>query len=66
MNRRYGTDDGLQGEGDYVADRRYRQGVRNHIATHDVDREARAAAPRSRKEARELKQAERAGLYRTR
>ncbi|HEY4972977.1 MAG TPA: hypothetical protein VII41_05170 [Steroidobacteraceae bacterium] len=46
--------DGIQGEGDYQASRRYREDVAGFIATADVDALAHQAAPSSAKEAREL------------
>jgi hypothetical protein len=58
--------DKVQGEGDYDAARRYRKDVRAFVATHDVEKAARAAAPRSRTEATELEKAETAGRSRAR
>jgi hypothetical protein len=46
--------DTVQGEGDYEAARRYRQEVTDFVAKADVDALARAAAPSSAKEARDL------------
>ncbi len=46
------------GEGNYKATRDYDRGLKEHIETHDVEREARDAAPRSEEEAREMQQAE--------
>lgn len=34
---------GVEGEGSYTATRRYNDGVREHLATHDVESEAEAA-----------------------
>lgn len=56
--------DTVHGEGNYQATRDYNAGLRKHIETHDVEREARDAAPRSADEAREMSQAEREGASR--
>jgi hypothetical protein len=50
--------DKQHGEGNYQATRDYDRGVKEHLRTHDVEREARDAAPRSPEEAREMQQAE--------
>lgn len=55
---------GVQGEGDYAADRRYRAGVRQFIATTNVADAARSSAPESAAEAGELLEAERIGRSR--
>ena len=44
----------VQGEGDYEADRRYRQEVDEFLAHADVEQIAQQAAPQSALEAREL------------
>ena len=46
------------GEGNYKATRDYDRGLQRHLETHDVEREARDAAPRSEEEAREMQKAE--------
>lgn len=46
------------GEGNYKATRDYDRGLKEHMRTHDTEREARDAAPRSEDEAREMKRAE--------
>lgn len=51
----------VQGEGDYEAARHYRGKLKNFIATHDVEKVARAAAPRSAAEARSMTDAEAVG-----
>lgn len=56
---------GVQGEGDYEAARRYRKGVENFVATHDVEAAARDAAPKSPAEAEELRAAEARGKSRS-
>jgi hypothetical protein len=55
---------GTQGEGDYAATRRYRKRTEEFLAKNDVGKLARAAAPRSESEARELKSAEESGRAR--
>ncbi len=52
------SDDQEHGEGNYEATRDYDRGLKEHMRTHDVEREARAAAPRSDEEAREMQRAE--------
>jgi len=54
----------VHGEGNYAASRKYNEGVREHMQAHDVDKEARDAAPRSADEAREMEAAEAAGKRR--
>ena len=49
------------GEGNYQATRDYNRGVKEHMEKHDIEREARDAAPRSEEEARQMAEAERAG-----
>src|SRR5580704_15514798 len=48
----------IQGEGDYDATRRYLRDVEKFVHTADIDKAARAAAPRNRREAAELAGAE--------
>lgn len=52
---------GQHGEGNYKATRDYDAGVKHHLETHDVEREARDAAPRDEQEKREMEQAEQLG-----
>jgi hypothetical protein len=54
----------VHGEGNYAATRQYNEGVREHMQAHDIDKEARDAAPKSADEARELESAEAAGKSR--
>jgi hypothetical protein len=54
----------VQGEGDYEATRRYRKRTEQYLGTHDVEKDARRAAPRSRKEAETMVAAESAGKKR--
>jgi hypothetical protein len=51
----------VQGEGDYEAARHYRGKLKTFIATHDVEKVARAAAPRSAAEAKSMQKAEAVG-----
>src|SRR4029077_4700093 len=55
---------GVQGEGDYEAARRYEADVGNFVRSANIERAARAAAPQSEDEARELADAEAAGRQR--
>ena len=50
--------DKQHGEGNYKATRDYNKGLEEHMRTHDVEREARDAAPRSEEEARRMREAE--------
>ncbi len=52
---------GQYGEGNYKATRDYNEGVKHHMETHDVEREARDAAPRDEQEKRDIEQAEQQG-----
>lgn len=54
------------GEGNYKATREYNEGLKHHMQTHDVDKEARDAAPRSGQEAADMQSAEEAGRSRAR
>ncbi len=56
----------VQGEGDYKAARHYNEGVKRFVADHDIADAARAAEPATPAEARELEDAERKGLERSR
>lgn len=49
------------GEGNYKATQDYNRGLKEHVEKHDIEREARDAAPRSEEEARQMEEAERAG-----
>jgi hypothetical protein len=57
--------DGVQGEGDYQASRRYREEVAEFVSKADVDALAHQAAPTSAKEARDLALAEDQGRDRS-
>ena len=51
----------VQGEGDYAADRRYRERTDRFLERANVEEVARAAAPHSEEEAREMGEAEKEG-----
>lgn len=57
---------GQYGEGNYKATRDYDRGVKEHMRSHDVEREARDAAPHSDAEEKEMQDAEREGRSRAR
>jgi hypothetical protein len=52
------------GEGNYAATRQYNAGLKEHVQNHDIEREARDAAPRSPAEEQEMNEAERVGRSR--
>ena len=52
------------GEGSYSGTRQYNKGLKEHMQTHDIEREARDAAPRSPDDARQMSEAERIGRSR--
>lgn len=54
------------GEGNYKATRQYNEGMKEHVENHDIEREARDAAPRTAAEEKELKEAERIGRSKSR
>ena len=54
------------GEGNYKASRQYNEGLKDHVQHHDIEKEARDAAPKSEGEAREMEEAERIGKARAR
>lgn len=47
------------GEGNYEASRKYNEGLKEHVQNHDIEKEARDAAPRNEAEAKEMLDAER-------
>jgi hypothetical protein len=47
------------GEGNYKATRDYNRGLKDHVEHHDIEKEARDAAPRSPEEEKEMEEAER-------
>ena len=54
------------GEGNYKATRDYHRRLKEHVQNHDIEKEARDAAPKSEEEANEMEEAERAGRERAR
>ncbi|HUQ27570.1 MAG TPA: hypothetical protein VM051_03210 [Usitatibacter sp.] len=54
------------GEGNYKAAREYNRGLKDHVEHHDIEKEARDAAPGSPQEAKELEDAERLAKSRSR
>ncbi len=42
------------GEGNYKATRQYNEGLKEHVQNHDIEKEARDAAPRSAREEQEM------------
>ena len=52
------------GEGSYSGTKQYNEGVKDHMQHHDVEREARNAAPRNRAEEKDMEDAEREGRSR--
>jgi hypothetical protein len=54
------------GEGSYQGTRQYNEGLKEHVQNHDIEREARDAAPRSASEEREMQEAERIGRSKSR
>jgi hypothetical protein len=55
----------VYGEGNYKAARDYNEGLKDHVEHHDIERDAREAAPKSEEEAREMEEAEREGRSRS-
>ena len=51
----------VQGEGDYVSNRRYTESVKEFVESGKVDAAARNAKPQSQQEAAEMRKAEQAG-----
>ena len=49
------------GEGNYKASRQYNEGMKEHVENHDIEKEARDAAPRTASEEKEMEEAERIG-----
>jgi hypothetical protein len=64
QQQQQGGTDNVHGEGNYKATRDYNQGIAEHMKNHDVEREAREAAPKSEQEQREMDEAERKGRER--
>lgn len=64
--RKTGDQPGPKGEGSYEGTRQYNDGLKEHVRHHDIEKEARDAAPKSVKEEQEMKDAEAAGKARSR
>ena len=54
------------GEGNYKATRDYNRGMKEHVEHHDIEKEARDAAPRNASEEKEMEEAERIGRSKAR
>ena len=54
------------GEGSYSGARQYNEGLKEHVENHDIEREARDAAPRSAAEEKEMEEAERVARSKSR
>ena len=61
QQQQQGGAEGQYGEGNYKATREYNAGVKDHMQHHDVEKEARDAAPKNEQEKREMEQAEQLG-----
>ena len=61
QQQQQGAGQGQYGEGNYNATREYNAGVKDHMQHHDVEKEARDAAPKNEQEKREMEQAEQLG-----
>jgi hypothetical protein len=57
---------GPYGEGNYEATRQYNEGLKEHVENHDIEQEARDAAPRTAAEAKDMLEAERVAKSRSR
>jgi hypothetical protein len=57
--------DNIQGEGDYEAADRYREGVRDFIKSSDIEKLAENAEPQSPTEIQDLARAEKSGRSRS-
>jgi hypothetical protein len=54
------------GEGNYKATKQYNEGMKDHVQHHDIEQEARDAAPRNADEERAMEDAERIGRSKSR
>jgi len=61
QQQQQGGAQGEYGEGNYKATRDYNAGVKEHMQNHDVEKEARDAAPKNEQEKREMEEAEQLG-----
>ena len=66
QQQRQGGEGQQYGEGSYQGTRQYNEGVKEHMQNHDIEREARDAAPRTAAEEREMEEAERVGRSKSR
>jgi hypothetical protein len=57
---------GQYGEGNYAATRQYNEGLKEHMEGHDIEQEARDAAPKTAAEEADMLAAERKGKGRAR
>ena len=64
-NKEAGAKPGPYGEGNYEATRKYNEGLKDHVQHHDIEKEARDAAPANDAEAKEMKDAEREAASRS-
>jgi len=64
QQQQQGGEGAQYGEGNYKATRDYNKGVKEHMQGHDVEKEARDAAPKNDAEARDMERAEEAGRSR--
>jgi hypothetical protein len=64
QQQQQGGEGGQYGEGNYKATRDYNEGLKEHVRNHDIEKEARDAAPKSDEEARDMERAEEAGRSR--
>jgi hypothetical protein len=65
QQQQQGGAQGQYGEGNYKATRDYNEGLKDHVQHHDIEKEARDAAPRSEDEQREMDRAEQLGKSRS-
>ena len=61
QQQQQGGEGGQYGEGNYQATRQYNEGLKDHVEHHDIERDARTAAPKNADEEREMEEAERIG-----
>jgi hypothetical protein len=64
-NKDAGGKPGPYGEGNYEATRKYNEGLKDHVQHHDIEKEARDAAPKNEGEAKAMKDAEREAASRS-
>ncbi len=66
QQQQQGGEGSQYGEGNYKATREYNEGLKDHVQNHDIEKEARDAAPRSKSEEKAMEEAERIGKSRAR